>query len=211
MKVTAHPPLFVAPRADHSSAQAAQEWRHASLWLAVDLEDWQESRSGHLHAVWKPDGSEWQFVDLARHPLQPWRDTEPDPDDDAEEELRAMLAQWDLRFFRLQGTGLVSELGEGRGEFRRRASAFLRPEIQSRIDALEAQPLPANPDRRSIELKRRSEEKSRMAAELTAAVSAMEEKVVRNPADWVRRAEVGRLWLAPGVQLEQPRNRDLML
>lgn len=211
MKVNVHPPLFVAPRACHTCEPAAEEWRHASLWLAVDLDDWQESRSGHLHAVWKPDGSEWRFVDLARHPLQPWRGTDPAPEDDAEDQLRAMLAQWDLRFFRLRGTGLVSELGEGRGEFRRRASAVLRPEIQRRIDALDTQALPRIPGLRSVERKPRSLEKSRMAAELSEAISDMEEKVVRNPADWVRRAEVGKLWLAPGVQLEFRRNRDLML
>lgn len=211
MKVTVHPPLLVAPVGAPPTEQTAIPWHHASLWLTVDLARWNEQRTGHLHAVWKPDGSQWQFVDLARHPLQPWRGGDPLSENDPETQFRAFLADWDLRFFRLRGAELVSELGEGRGEFRRRASALLRPEIQSRIDDLDARPLTRTPGRRSAEHEHRSQEKSRIAAELSQAVASMEETAVEDPTKCVRRAEVGRLWLAPGVQLHPRRHRDPML
>lgn len=207
MKVTVHPPLLVAPVGAPPSEQTAAPWHHASLWLTVDLGLWNEQRTGHLHAVWKTDGSQWQFVDLARHPLQPWRGGDPLSENDPETQFRAFLANWNLRFFRLRGAELVSELGEGRGEFRRRASALLRPEIQSRIDDLDARPQ----GRQTAEREHRSQEKSRIAAELSQAVASMEETAVEDPTECVRRAEVGRLWLAPGVQLHPRRHRDPML
>ncbi len=196
MKLTVHPPLFVAPFGDAAAQRAAEAWHHASLWLTVDLPNWRVVRTGHLHLLWKPDGSDVRCVDLAGHPLQPWQEPDPYPEDDLAAQLDGFLAGWELRFFRLGPSELVSELGEGRDDFRRRATGLLRPEIQSRI---------ADPPERD------SREKSRIASELGQVVASMEEIVVDDPSACVRRAQVGRLWVAPGVHLGPRRPRDPML
>jgi len=194
VKVLFHPPLLLAPAGVDSRAPELVRCGHASLWLSVWIEPWQVGRSGHLHLLREPGGGGWREVDLTRHPLRALAD-EPVPEAERlEGELRLALAGRSLSFFRIPQLELISEIGEGREDFRRRASGGLRPQLQRRIAG-----------------DREAAVKERIASELAALAASIETAELKDLSRWVRRAEVGVLLVAPGVRLEAPRYRPLMI
>lgn len=194
VKVLFHPPLLLAPPGVDSRAPRLTRCGHASLWLSVSIEAWQVERSGHLHLIREPGEVSWREVDLTRHPLRALAD-EPVPEgDQLEGELRLALAGRSLRLFRIPQLELISEIGEGREDFRRRAAGGLRPQLQRRIEG-----------------DRETAVKERIASELAALVASIETAELEDLSRWVRRAEVGVLLVAPGVRLEAPRYRPLMI
>jgi hypothetical protein len=210
--VTARPPLLLAPANLESPGEV--ELRcclHAALWIVVDLEQWQVRRSGHLHLVREANDAQWREVDLARHPLRPAPGA---PDTDVtrvEAELRQALAARPLQLFRIPDIGVVSEIGEGRDDFRRRATGMLRPELQRRVAAIAARSSSRLPWRRRAAERRQADDKARLAAELATLGGSIETIEVGDLARHVRRAEIGLLLVAPGVRLEAPRHRALMI
>ena len=194
VKVSFHPPLLLTPAGAEPPAADLRCCRHAALWLAVVIEPWQAERSGHLHLVQEPGESSWREVDLTRHPL---RALPQEPDAEAERlvaDLRQVLAGRALSFFRIPEIGLVSEIGEGREDFRRRATGGLRPQLQRRLAAEEG-----------------AAARERLASELASLTSSIETLELGDLGRWVRRAELGALLVAPGVRLEAPRYRSLMI
>lgn len=213
VKITIHEPLLLAPGAVDAAAVDRRPRRclHAALWLSVVLEPWQVHRSGHLHVVRELDATTWRQVDLSRHPLR----TAPgsaDTDADAlAAELRQALSDLPLCFYRVPDVGLVSEIGEGRDDFRRRAAGVLRPEVQRRLDALAGESPPRLPWRRRAATRRINDAKAGLAAQVAALVDSIETLELPSLADHVHRAQVGHLLVAAGVRLEPPRHRRLML
>jgi hypothetical protein len=194
VKVLFHPPLLLAPAGVDPRAPELVRCGHASLWLSVSLEAWQVERSGHLHLVREPGEGSWREVDLTRHPLRALAD-EPVPEAERlEGELRLALAGRSLSFFRIPQLELISEIGEGREDFRRRATGGLRPQLERRIAGDRETPV-----------------KERLASELAALVASIETAEVEDLSRWVRRAEAGVLLVAPGIKLEAPRYRPLMV
>ena len=194
VKVSFHPPLLLAPAGVAPAAAGLRRCHHAALWLSVVIEAWQAERSGHLHLLQEPGESCWREVDLTRHPLRALAD-EPVPE--AERlvtDLRQALAGRTLSFFRIPEIGLVSEIGEGREDFRRRATGGLRPQLQRRLAAEQG-----------------AAARERIASELVSLSSSIETLELLDFGRWVRRAELGVLLVAPGVRLEAPRYRPLMI
>ncbi len=109
-------------------------------------------------------------------------------------DLTQALAGRTLSFFRIPEIGLVSEIGEGREDFRRRATGGLRPQLQRRLAAEHG-----------------AGAREQMASELAKLASSIETLELGDVGSWVRRAELGVLLLAPGVRLEAPRYRPLMI
>ena len=143
-------------------------------------------------------------MDLGRSPLQPWSGEQIGDPEDIENVLRHHLCGWRLELFRIEELGMVSEIGEGREEFRRRALGLLRPNVQATVAAKEGNASPnggADTDGRTVQLAR---EMARMAG-------SIETWECPDPTAAVRRAEIGTLWVAPGVDLQPPRYRSLML
>lgn len=214
MRVTFHPPLLLAPAGvDPGTATGFRRLLHAALWLAVDLEAWQVRRSGHLHLVRELGAGEgeWREVDVSRQPL---RTTTAAPEIDVAEveaTFRRALEQRCLRLYRIPAIGLVSEIGEGREDFRRRATGLLRPEVQRRVAEMSAEPRPKLPWRRRAAERRHSDAKSRLAAEVAGLAESIEDVELPDLTTHIRRAEFGVLVVAPGVRLEAPRHRSLMI
>jgi hypothetical protein len=195
VKVSFHPPLLLAPPGVAPPAAELCRCRHAALWLSVIIEPWQVERSGHLHLLQVAGESSWREVDLTRHPLRALAE-EPEPPD-AEgvvADLRQALAGRNLSFFRIPEIGLVSEIGEAREYFRRRATGGLRPQLKRRLAAEQG-----------------AAARERMASELASLSSSIETLELGDFGRWVRRAELGALLVAPGVRLEAPRYRPLMV
>lgn len=211
MKITPHPPLLVATTATDPEMITTTPFLHASLWLAVDLDDWAVRRSGHLHLVTSDEDSRWRAVDLARHPLRPQPEVDQATVDDMTTRLLEGLASWDLRFFRIADLEIVSELGEGRGDFRRRAMGLLRPEIQSRIDRISGQPTSRLPWRRHSQEREREAARTRLASALGSLADSIEERRVPDVAAVVRSVELGTLLVPEGVMLHRARHRELMI
>ena len=194
LKVSFHPPLLLAPTGTDGGAPGLRRCHHAALWLSAWLEPWQVQRSGHVHLVREPGETVWREVDLGRHPLRALED-EPAPEAERlEGELRVALAGRGLTFFRIPDLGLVSEIGEGREEFRRRTTGALRPQLQRRL--AEEQGAAA---------------REQAASQLAALAASIETLGLEDLARWVRRAELGVLLVAPGVRLEAPQYRPLMI
>jgi hypothetical protein len=194
VKVSLHPPLLLAAAAIDAGGPDLIRCGHASLWLSVWIEQWQVNRSGHLHLIREAGGEGWREVDLTRHPLRALAD-EPVPEAERlDGELRLALAGRSLSFFRIPQLELISEIGEGREDFRRRATGGLRPQLQRRIAG-----------------DRETAVKEQLASELAALVASIETLELDDLSQWVRRAEVGVLLVAPGVRLEAPKYRPLMI
>ena len=194
VKVVFHPPLLLAAAATDAAAPELIRCGHASLWLSVWIEPWQVNRSGHLHLLREPGGEGWREVDLTRHPLRALAD-EPVPEAERlEGELRLALAGRSLSFFRIPQLELISEIGEGSEDFRRRATGGLRPQLQRRIAG-----------------DRETAVKEQLASELAALVASIETLELDDLSQWVRRAEVGVLLMARGVRLEAPKYRPPMI
>ncbi len=194
VKVSFHPPLLLAPAGADPGALEFDRCDHAALWLSVWIEPWQVQRSGHLHLLREHGEALWREVDLTRHPLRVLSDEPVGEADRLANELRRALAGRRLVFFRLPEVGLISETGEGREDFRRRATGGLRPQLQRRLEG-----------------ERATAVKERIASELAALVASIEAFELDDLSSWVRRAEVGVLLVAPGVRLEAPRYRPLMV
>jgi hypothetical protein len=195
MKVSFHPPLLLAPAgADPPAAELRRCW-HAALWLSVVIEPWQAERSGHLHLLEEPGESSWREVDLTRHPLRA-RGVEPEPPETESlvAGFRQALAGRTLSFFRIPEIGLVSEIGEGREDFRRRAIGGLRPQLQRRLTA-----------------KHGAGAREQLASELAILAASIETLQLGDLGRWVRRAELGVLLVAPGIRLAAPQYRPLMI
>jgi len=193
VKVSFHPPLLLAPPGADPGALGLRRCHHAALWLSAWLEPWQVHRSGHLHLVREPGETVWREVDLARHPLRALED-EPTPEADRlEDELRQALAGRGLTFFRIPDLGLVSNIGEGREDFRRRTTGALRPELQRRLAA-----------------ERGAAVKEWIASGLAGIAASIETLELEDLGRWVRRAELGVLLVAGDVRLAAPRHRELM-
>jgi hypothetical protein len=109
-------------------------------------------------------------------------------------DLRLALAGRTLSFFRIPEIGLVSEIGEGREDFRRRATGGLRPQLQRR---LAAEPGPGA--------------REKLASELASLASSIETLELGDLGRLVRRAELGLLLVAPGIRLAAPQYRALMI
>lgn len=213
VKVTVHPPLLVAPLdVDRVEPDRFRCVPHAALWLSVVVEEWHVRRSGHLHLVREGEG-EWREVDLTRHPLRAAAVADESVADPEEmvTELRRVLADRSLRLYRIPDIGLASEIGEGREDFRRRATGLLRPEVQRRIDSMTAGPRSRLPWRRRAREREEADAKARIAAEIAGLADAIETVEFEDLAEQVRRAEVGMLLVAPDVLLEAPRHRSLMI
>jgi len=194
VKVSSHPPLLLAPAGVAPAAAGLRGCRHAALWLSVVIEAWQVERSGHLHLLQEPGESSWREVDLTRHPLRALADDPVPEAGSLVTDLQRALAGRRLSFFRIPEIGLVSEIGEGREDFRRRATSGLRPQLQRRLAAEEG-----------------AAARERMASELASLSSSIETLELGDFGRWVRRAELGVLLVAPGVRLEAPRYRPLMI
>ncbi len=150
-------------------------------------------------------------MDLAGYPLRP-KPNMPGADvDEMRPHVMEGLESLDLRFFRIADLGLVSELGEGREDFRRRAMGLLRPELQSRIDSVIEQPISKWPWRGNSQQRKRESARNRMAAELATLANSIEEFQVTDVAGALSRAEVGTLLVPGGAELAPPRYRDLMV
>lgn len=210
--VSVHPPLMLAPAAvDSTVAVNLRQCLHAALWLSVAIDEWQVRRSGHLHLIREPDQVDWREVDLARHPLRPaplGYETSPV---ELEQELRRGLARMPLQLYRMAGIGLVSEIGEGMDDFRRRATGLLRPELQRRIATIVGEPVDGAHVPRGDADRRQVDEKGRLAAELAGIAGSIEAIELLDATEHIRRAQVGLLLVAPGVRLETPRHRALMI
>jgi hypothetical protein len=195
VKASFHPPLLLAPAGADPPVAELRHCRHAALWLSVVIEPWQVERSGHLHLAQEPGKSTWREVDLTRHPLRALPE-QPDPPEmeGVEADLRLALAGRTLNFFRIPEIGLVSEIGEGREDFRRRATAGLRPQLERR---LAAEPGPGA--------------REKLASELASLASSIETLELGDLGRWVRRAELGLLLVAPGIRLAAPQYRALMI
>lgn len=211
MRVTGHPPLSIVTARSDPETTVWTTYLHASLWINVDLVDWSARRSGHLHLIRADADSGWRLVDLAGHPLQQHREVPAATPEEIAPLLSTALASWDLRFFRIAELGLVSELGEGRDDFRRRALGLLRPQVQARVDELSGE------NRRGLSWFRRSRKpdvedaRVRMAAILARLADSIEERAVADVAAAVSRAELGTLMVPDGVTLRPPRYRELMV
>jgi hypothetical protein len=214
MQVTGHPPLLLAPAdVPPGTAVGLRQLLHASLWLAVDLEAWQVRRSGHLRLVHEPGADEldWREVDVSRHPLRTVRRTPETDVADLEANLRRALERRCLRLYRIPALGLVSEIGEGREDFRRRSTGLLRPEVQRRVAEINAETTSRLPWRRRAVERRRADATSRLAAEVAGLAGSIEDVELPDLTLHIRRAEIGILLVAPGVRLEAPRHRSLMI
>ena len=194
VKVAFHPPLLLAPGEADGGAPGLRRCDHAGLWLSVALEPWEVVRCGHLHLVRGPGEAAWREVDLTRHPLRALAGGPALEGDRLEGELRQALAGRALSFYRIPEIGLVSEIGEGREDFRRRAGAALRPQLQRRLAAGAG-----------------AAAKEQAASQLAALAASIETLELGDLGRWVRRAEIGALLVAPGVKLEAPKYRPLMI
>jgi hypothetical protein len=212
MRVTIHRPLLLAPgTGDAAAMEGARRCLHAALWLSVALEPWRVRRSGHLQMVREPASETWREVDLSRHPLRPAHAVaEPDAEV-LRAELRQALSLLPLRFYRIPDLGLVSEIGEGRDDFRRRAVGGLRPEVQRRVAPLAGEPPTRLPWKRRAAERRLADAKAGLASQLAALIGSMETLELPDLAAHVSRAEVGLLLVAPELELEPPAHRSLML
>lgn len=214
MQVTGHPPLLLAPAdVDPGMRVELRRLLHAALWLAVDLEAWRVRRSGHLHLVREPGAGEleWREIDVSRHPLRVARATPEADVADVEGTLRRALEQRCLHLYRIPTLGLVSEIGEGREDFRRRVTGLLRPELQRRVGEIGAQTESRLPWRRRAAERSRADATNRLAAEVAGLAGSIEDVELPDLTLHIRRAEVGVLLVAPGVRLEAPRHRSLMI
>jgi hypothetical protein len=212
VKVSAHPPLLLAPAGADPGAPELVRYDHAALWLSVEVETWQVRRSGHLHLVRDPGEATWREVDLGRHPLRALPEAPGEGGVRLEDDLAAALASRTLRLFRIPALAVVSEIGEGREDFRRRATGGLRPQLQRRLEA-EAAPRSSSwlPWRRRAAERAAAAHKEQLAAELSALAGSIETLELEDLGRYVRRAEVGALLVAPGVTLEAPKYRPLMI
>lgn len=212
VRITIHQPLLLAPGAgDAAALEGARRCLHAALWLSLVLEPWQVRRSGHIHLVREPDCEVWREVDLSRHPL---RSAPAASGPDAEvlvEELRRALSVHRLLFYRIPDLGVVSEIGEGKDDFRRRALGGLRPEVERRVAALASRPTSRLPWRRRAAERRLAEDKAAIAAHMAALADSIETFELPGLSTHVNRAQVGLLLVAPALQLEPPTHRSLML
>jgi len=118
---------------------------------------------------------------------------------DLERSLRCFLEGWTLRIFRIEELGMVSELGEGREEFRRRALGLMRPTVQDLVECEEI-------DEASLEGRKRQ-----LAGEIARLTASIESWESDGSGAAVKRAEIGTLWVADDVELLPPRYRALML
>ena len=211
VKVSPHPPLLLAPAGAEPHAAELVRYDHAALWLAVTIEPWQVQRSGHLHLVRDPGGGPWREVDLGRHPLRVLPEAPGEDGSRLEHDLAAALAGRSLCLFRIPALAMASEIGEGREDFRRRATGVLRPQLQRRLEAPEAGAASRLPWRRRAAERAAAGRKEQLAAELTALAGSIETIELDDLGRFVRRAEVGALLVDPSVRLEAPRYRPLMV
>lgn len=211
MRVSLHPPLLLAPAGAEPGAAQLRRLDHAALWLSVEVEAWQVQRSGHLHLVREPGATAWREVDLGRSPLRALPAELPPVTDAVEFDLQRALAGRTLQLLRLPQLGMVSEIGEGREDFRRRAIGGLRPQLERRLETARASTSSWLPWRRRAAEGAVSAQKERLAAELSTLAASIETVELEGLDRHVRRAEVGVLLVAPEVRLEAPRYRSLMI
>lgn len=214
MRLSLHPPLLLASPGGAPASETLRRCLHASLWLAVELEAWGSvRRQGHLQLVREEAGGDWREVDLARYPMRRagGEGSGGVALERVEEELSRMLAGRSLRLFRIPTLGLVSEIGEGREDFRRRATGLLRPEVERRAGEISSRQLPRLPWRRRAAERRRDAETTALATELAVLAGSIESTELDDLRRFVRRAEAGELLVADGIRLAPPRHRALML
>ena len=212
MKIGRRPTCEILSPSASSRDGAAVAHVSASIWLSVDLAAWGERRDGHLHFARRLDGREWSPADMSGHPMRPVTDRRT-PIDTAPivEELESLLAARPPTFYRIPELGVVSDLGEGREDFRRRVLGALRPVFQQRIDALERAPGSRLPwrRRRRDEVRRRT--RNELAARLASLANSIESHTCRHPWDTVRRIEIGILLVPDGLDLTPGPPRDPMI
>ncbi len=138
MRIQRHPALTIGGRDDPSGGPRL-ELAHARLWLRLRLPDGSGSRDWHLHLVRSPrvESEEgWSEVDLSRRPLRAVGEAGAFSDERWHRlaaDLERHLAATPVVLFLEPGTGLVSEPGESRAEFRRRLAGLLRPALLDRV------------------------------------------------------------------------------
>lgn len=202
MRVTSHPPWSVGyePVGD-----IFDEVYHARIWLSVEISEWRCRRQAHLHFVRTLDREDgpWQRVDLAHHPLR--KDPHPASPQTAVDQvissLRSWLESWCLELYRQPDVGLVSELGESRAGFQRRLRAAMAPEMQRRIQTLEAAPRSVLPWRRQRAETKIADARVQLAGTVSAVTDRLDVCRIADPVTAVREAVIGVLRIPPGRDL----------
>jgi hypothetical protein len=212
MKLELHPTLIAGRPRDSEEGSDFRAFVHARLWLDVELSEWHERRSGHLRIVRPVEGEGWRTADLAGHALRVASTEEGELSaDEIQQELRSWFARHPLRFYRISGLGAVSEVGEGLDEFRRRVLGSLQPELRRRLENVGAAARSVFPWRRRAQEARRSDTRRELAAGVAELSNRIEELAIEDTLAAVRRAEVGLLLVAEGVDLAPRAVTDLMI
>ena len=204
MQLTSHPTWFVG-HADPGDEPV--RWYHAALWMEVDLAPWDIRRRGHVHVVAREDDlSTWRRLDIGAHPMRPVTGGDQSlqsPPADVVAALTRWLEAWSPTVHRHPGIGLVSELGEDRGDFQRRVMGAVRPEVQRRIQigagARSDRPPEAGEPRPDPE---------GLAAGVAGVATSIETRTIESVVEAVRRAEIGVLLTPQGVDLSSGRRRS---
>ncbi len=197
MELTWHPPVAVRRRGGVAPGSSTQwAYGHLRLWVRLKIEPWRVVREGHLHLL-RPltNGARFVAVDLARRPLVVI------PGGKEPEGLREQIAAssqewlhlWRPTFWRLSELELVSELGETEDGFRRRVHSVLQPELQRRLDRVQAPPLPRLPWRRRSELERRRAAREELAQALVWVMGHLESWTADSAESAARSLEAGLL------------------
>ncbi len=199
------PPLAVGP------AGPAVDRVHVILWLRASIPEWETVREAHLHLVRAivPDAV-FEAVDVSRHPLRPAPEV-VEPEDirgRGAAWLEEWLGGWRPTVWRSAELGIVSELGEAEGAFRRRVLRLLQPELEREIERARAEALPLLPWRRRRVIESRRSERERMAAKVARLASSFDAWQPADPRSLVRKVEIGMLRVSEGLRLAAPAPRD---
>lgn len=175
-------------------------WRHAKLWLVVELPAWDARRSGHFHVVSRVDWpvSDWRPTSIARHPMRPEAAGAPTtaPDSEVIAGLEHWLRSWRPELYRQPEIGLVSELGEGEGAFRKRLLGGVRPELRRRVESLDHD----------------TDDRQQLATGVAQLATAIESHSVADVTQAIQHIEIGLVIAPTDLDLVRQRPRhDLML
>lgn len=213
MRLKIHPPLVIAGGSGPNGDTHLASLVHAHLWMKVDLAEWGVVRQGHLHLVRATANSgDWKMVDLAGHPVRLWRGQCPEVRlDSVESELAAWLVRSALSFYRVSKLAVVSELGEGIDDFRRRVLAGVGRELRSRLEETESAPSSQLPWQRRPEEPERARSRRQLAFGVAGLGQDIEQLTVEDPVATIVHGEAGLLLVGAGIHLPSPASRDLMI
>ncbi len=213
MKPTWHPPLAIARH--HAASLAGPTERaygHVGFWVRLAIEPWDVVREGHLHLL-RPLTSDAPLavVDLSRRPLVaiPGRQEPAGLRDQLVASSEAWLRAWRPTFWRISELGLVSEIGESADGFRHRVQGLLQPELQRRLDRLQAAPLPNLPWRRKSEFESRRRARDGLVKALARVMGGLESWTAEDAADRVRSLDAGLLIADEDLLLSDPQSSTI--